>query len=91
MGAYDSRWQQVRLVILERDHHACQVNGPNCKGKATQVDHIVPLAEGGARLDHANLRASCSTCNAGRGNTRAAQLSKALEHQPTSGIASRAW
>jgi 5-methylcytosine-specific restriction endonuclease McrA len=31
------------------------------------VDHIIPLAHGGARLDPANLRAACSHCNASLG------------------------
>ena len=88
---YDYSWQTVRLQILERDRHLCQVRGPKCKGTANQVDHIVPLSEGGARLDHDNLRASCSTCNAGRQNTRNAELAKALEYRPGGGTSSREW
>jgi 5-methylcytosine-specific restriction protein A len=88
---YDHTWQRVRLQILERDDYVCQVRGPKCKGKATQVDHIMSLVEGGARLDHANLRAACSACNAGRQNTRNAELAKALERPSSSHLPSRDW
>lgn len=88
---YDHTWQAVRLQILQRDHHVCQVRGPKCNGKATQVDHIIPLSEGGSRLDHDNLRASCLPCNAGRGNARLIELARALEHQPSTGNPSRDW
>ena len=89
---YDHTWQRVRLQILKRDANACQVRGPKCKGTATQVDHIIPLVEGGARLDHDNLRACCSSCNAGRGNTRNAELAKALERTVADvAKASRRW
>ena len=89
---YDHTWQMVRLQILDRDHHQCQVRGPKCKGNATEVDHIVPLSEGGARLDHDNLRSSCTACNRGRQNTRNVELAKALERPPQpSGTPSRDW
>jgi 5-methylcytosine-specific restriction enzyme A len=89
---YDHTWQRVRPQILQRDNYKCQVHGPKCKGVATQVDHIIPLSEGGARLDHDNLRATCSSCNAGRQNTRNAELAKALERPATpSGTPSRNW
>ena len=60
---YDADWERVRELVLERDGHACQVRGRGCRGTATTVDHVVPLARGGARLDPANLRAACATCN----------------------------
>lgn len=89
---YDHDWQAVRTQILERDQHQCQFRGPRCKGIATQVDHIVPLSEGGARLEHSNLRAICSTCNAGRQNTRNVELAKALERSDAAaGTPSRTW
>jgi 5-methylcytosine-specific restriction endonuclease McrA len=53
-------------VILARDSHACQIRGPRCTGVATQVDHVVALADGGAHLDPLNLRAACATCSRGR-------------------------
>jgi 5-methylcytosine-specific restriction endonuclease McrA len=59
---YGRDWQLLRLEILDRDEHRCGW----CGARATTVDHIVPLARGGARLDPANLIASCGRCNYGR-------------------------
>jgi 5-methylcytosine-specific restriction endonuclease McrA len=66
LPVYRSAWQRVRLVVLERDGYECQIRGPKCLGRATEVDHVVPWREGGAWSDPTNLRASCRPCNAGR-------------------------
>lgn len=60
-------WLRLRTLILERDGGKCQINGPTCKGTATEVDHIEPSSEGGAFWDPTNLRAACKPCNARRG------------------------
>lgn len=86
-GPYDWAWQQFRLTILDRDRHTCQINGPRCTHHATHVDHIIPLAEGGARLDPNNCRAACRSCNIGRNTTRQAELARyartTTQHTPT--------
>jgi hypothetical protein len=57
----------VRKQILTRDAWQCQIKGRNCKGRANQVDHIVPFEEAPhLRLEPSNLRASCSSCNQDR-------------------------
>jgi 5-methylcytosine-specific restriction endonuclease McrA len=66
--AYNGTWRKVRATILERDGHRCTIGMPGCTGLATQVDHIHPLAYGGAPYDADNLRGSCANCNAGRAN-----------------------
>ena len=78
---YDSRWQALRPAILERDGHLCQIQLPGCTGTATDVDHIVPIAEGGRRLDPDNLRAACGWCNNARRRGRNRALIRALEHE----------
>ena len=78
---YDHQWQQVRKVILERDGHTCQIRFDGCLGHATDVDHIMPLAEGGARLDSRNLRAACKPCNNARNKGRSRQLVAAIDRQ----------
>jgi 5-methylcytosine-specific restriction endonuclease McrA len=60
---YGADWQRLRLVVLERDDHRCHW----CGRPATTVDHVHPLAAGGARLDPTNLVAACVSCNSRRG------------------------
>lgn len=81
MNAYDHRWRQVRHAVLVRDQHQCQIAGTNCVGVATHVDHVVPISEGGHRLDMANLRAACSVCNLARVSGRSKLLADALNKQ----------
>lgn len=52
-------WAKLRKDVLRRDHYVCQIQGPYCYGKATEVDHIVN------RDDHRleNLRAVCHKCH----------------------------
>lgn len=57
----------LRLVILQRDSHVCQIRGPLCTHEATAVDHIISLNAGGARLDPTNLQAVCKPCNSSKG------------------------
>lgn len=65
---YDHNWAKVRLLILDRDDRKCRIRDKKCTGVATEVDHIVPINAGGARLDPSNLRASCKQCNIARAN-----------------------
>ena len=63
---YNGPWPKIRRLVLERDHHLCQIRGKNCTGTATTVDHIVPIKHGG---DHrlSNLQAACPNCNYSKG------------------------
>lgn len=57
-------WRRLRAMVLKRDGFMCQCE--ECKGRtliAHEVDHIVPLAEGG-NDDPANLRAINRGCHA---------------------------
>jgi 5-methylcytosine-specific restriction endonuclease McrA len=60
---YGWDWRKVRAEVLERDGWVCRW----CGQPAKTVDHLVPLAQGGARLDPANLAAACLRCNSSRG------------------------
>lgn len=65
---YSTRaWRAARLAVLERDSYRCMIALPGCRGVATQVDHITPLAAGGAPFDPQNMRAACIKCNASLG------------------------
>ncbi len=68
------RTQRNRRQQL-RDQPFCQA--PGCNRLADEVDHIIPLAEGGDRYDPANLQSLCrdhhkqkTTADALRGKTR---------------------
>ena len=80
---YDARWQRLRLVVLDRDGRRCRW----CTGPADTVDHVVALADGGARLDPANLVACCRSCNSRRGQLVATRRRGGLA--PGSGTSSR--
>ena len=59
------QWKKLRLSVLARDGRICAY----CQqGDATTVDHVVPLARGGAPYDMDNLVACCSTCNSAKGD-----------------------
>lgn len=51
-----TRWRTTRATQLH-DHPMCQ--HPDCHRLAVEVDHIVPLAEGGDRYNFANLMSLC--------------------------------
>lgn len=61
---YDYAWQRLRLFVLRRDRYLCQ----HCLKQdivtiATDVDHIIPLSKGGARLEPDNCQSLCRTCH----------------------------
>ena len=57
---YDWRWAKVSKYV--------RTNEPICRHcqntAATMVDHIVPLKQGGARLELNNLQPLCRSCHA---------------------------
>lgn len=62
---YDAAWQRTRAAVLQ-DEPVCRA----CRQHAaTTVDHIVPLAHGGARLDRANLQPLCVDCHTDKTQT----------------------
>jgi 5-methylcytosine-specific restriction protein A len=63
---YSGPWRAVRAKVLQRDRGLCQIQAHGCRGHATQVDHILPVAKGGSWWDTSNLRAACGPCNNGR-------------------------
>ena len=57
---YDRAEQRVAQAYLVK-HPICQA--PGCNEPATDVDHIVPLRQGGARLETNNLQSLCHSCH----------------------------
>jgi 5-methylcytosine-specific restriction protein A len=69
-GDLPADWsRKIQPRILKRDHHRCQIAGPNCAHTATEVDHI------GDATDHRDemLRAACTTCHKERTQAQAQQ------------------
>ena len=54
---YDSNWQRIRKAHLKK-HPTCV----DCGNRATEVDHAIPLANGGTN-DESNLRSRCKSCH----------------------------
>ena len=64
---YDRKaWKVVRRIALERARYQCEIRLPGCEGKATAVDHIVALRDGGAPFELRNLQAACKSCNSAK-------------------------
>ena len=54
------RWRKLRLEVLDRDRWRCQA----CKKAGIlEVDHIVPVQDGGAAYDPGNLQVLCRGCH----------------------------
>lgn len=53
------RWDSLALRIRERDDYECRV----CGEWGNEVDHIVPVRQGGAMWDEDNLQVLCSPCH----------------------------
>jgi 5-methylcytosine-specific restriction protein A len=55
---YGPEWRELRAQHL-RDHPECVVCGEI--DPRNEVDHKIPISQGGARLDPANLQTMCKT------------------------------
>ncbi len=54
---------EARKFVLERNNYQCQsCHKIDLTAKSLQVDHIIPLAQGGAN-DLSNLQTLCAKCN----------------------------
>jgi 5-methylcytosine-specific restriction endonuclease McrA len=64
-------WAQLRARVLAEEPTCSQVvdeaTGEVCGLPSTQVDHVQPLAAGGAPLDRGNLQGLCASHNASKG------------------------
>ena len=73
---YDAAWRKVRLVKLAEDPLCEQCKRKGLLKLAEEVDHIIPIADGGERLELNNLQSLCKSCHSrktmaeSRGGTR---------------------
>ena len=58
------RYRRIRREVLVEGEYRCV----NCGAVRldNQVDHVVPLAKGGAMSDRGNLQVLCVSCNAAK-------------------------
>lgn len=56
----------VRFEVFKRDSFRCQYCGRSAPDVILEVDHIMPVAEGGTN-DPLNLITACRDCNRGKG------------------------
>ena len=56
---------KLRFEVLVRDNFRCQLCGRDKDDAVLEVDHIVPVSEGGAEKEE-NLRTLCHECNKGK-------------------------
>lgn len=79
-------WPAIRLRILQRDGHRCQIQLPGCTIDATEVDHINP----GDDHTDTNLQAACPWCHSKKssaeGNAARTRLSNKRKPEPHPGI-----
>ena len=61
--------KKLRFEVFKRDSFKCQYCGRSAPGVTLEVDHIVPVAEGG-KDEILNLITSCRDCNRGKGKTK---------------------
>jgi 5-methylcytosine-specific restriction enzyme A len=75
-------WQRLRLQVLARDGHACQIGGPRCRGRANTVHHILPSSTHPELFwDPSNLQAACGACNFAGGAYLTAEKRRATREE----------
>jgi 5-methylcytosine-specific restriction enzyme A len=57
-----AEWKALRPKVLTRDAFVCQLRYAGCEFRASEVDHVIPHAAGGADIA-ANAAAVCSPCH----------------------------
>ena len=58
--------KKIRFEVFKRDAFRCQYCGRSAPDVILEIDHIIPVAEGG-KNDLLNLVTSCRDCNRGKG------------------------
>lgn len=69
--------KKVRFEVFKRDGFVCQYCGAHPPEVVLQVDHIVPVVEGGEN-DIDNLVTACQPCNIGKGATLLSSAPRSL-------------
>ena len=70
---------RIERRVMKRDHHTCQYE--DCSNRATTVDHVIPVCQGG-RTTWQNLVAACLPCNQAKGGRTPEQAGMRLKRIP---------
>jgi 5-methylcytosine-specific restriction enzyme A len=68
-----ARWRRLRLRVLKRDGYICQMGLPGCTLEATQVDHVLSIAQGGNPFAEDQCRSVCARCHLAKSSQEAAR------------------
>lgn len=79
-------WYALRYRVLARDNFTCQYCGQYAPNVRLEVDHVVPVVEGGTD-DLSNLITSCWACNQGKEGLRTRVLLTETERKQIAGTA----
>jgi len=60
---YDMNWRKLRDYFITEFPLCAHCKKEGVVSAATEVDHIIPIAEGGERLDQYNLQSLCKPCH----------------------------
>lgn len=62
---HTTAWRNIRESVIRRDKAICQeCNTPiHLTKKPAQVDHIIPISQGGSYTDPNNLQTLCDSCH----------------------------
>lgn len=72
--------KKIRFEVFKRDSFTCQYCGRMAPDVVLEVDHIVPVADGGTN-DIMNLVTSCHDCNSGKGKRRLSENEELKKQQ----------
>lgn len=69
--------KRLRFEVFKRDRFACQYCGAHPPDAVLEIDHLVPVIDGGTD-DETNLIAACFNCNRGKSSISLAIAPKSL-------------
>lgn len=75
---YRRRLPWSRRGVLDRDGHRCAY----CAGKATTIDHLVPVSRGGEARSWLNTVSACVPCNQAKANRTPPEAGMRLLAEP---------
>ncbi|MEV5770096.1 HNH endonuclease signature motif containing protein [Streptomyces antimycoticus] len=79
-GISSGTWRKLKARVARRDNDCCYMCGaeqPDDPDEQHQLDHIIPIFEGGAVEDLDNLGLACVTCHETKSKAEAARANRA--------------